>query len=404
MAVLELHSLRALPPSLLNRDDQGLPKEADFGGFQRARFSSQTIKHAMRLYFGASGLVPEENLSDRTRTLYTLLTERLVALGRDQQDAETLAVNVIWGMGLLGTDPKNAVKRYTNVLLFISSQEIQGIALAIDDEADALLAEALPPAQIWPELDADPDAEPVKAASKKERKAACPKGIQAFAKPLLTRLDSNHAVDIALFGRFLAEEPGARVDGAACVAHGLGVTELNVTLDYYTSVDDLLKESGFLATTHLVAPTIYQYGAVDLRQLNQSLDGDEKLVELALRAFTTAFIEAMPTGKRTSTAPFTKPDLVVAVLRADQPLSLVNSFRKPIAPRTGTDLMDSAVSALTKHWKNIGESYGHEGVIGAWHLHTGDPGDLADPLPGDKVTAAELATRSAGRAVLHLAG
>lgn len=403
-AVLEIHSLRTLPPSLLNRDDQGLPKTAVFGGVTRARHSSQALKRAMRRHFREYGLVPDENLSDRTRTLTGLLTDALIARGHAQDDAATLSANVAWGMGLLNTKPENAQRRLTNVLLFISAQEVAAIADAVHANAAELRKDALPAADIWPDLDPDADAGPsAEAASKAKRKAACPKTIQTFAKPLLARLDCDHAVDIALFGRFLAEEPAAKVDGAASVAHAIGVTEGNMDLDYYTAVDDLAGESGFLSTTYLTAPTLYSYASVDLRQLRDSLDGDEKLAELALRAFTTAFLLASPTGKRTSTAPYTRPDLALATLRSGQPMSLANAYRKPVRASRDTDLLLLATDALTLHWENLERTYGHDDLIGAWNLYTGDYTDLARPLPGDPVNASQLAERAAARAVLHLA-
>jgi len=38
---IELHVLQNFAPSNLNRDDTGSPKDADFGGYRRARISSQ---------------------------------------------------------------------------------------------------------------------------------------------------------------------------------------------------------------------------------------------------------------------------------------------------------------------------------------------------------------------------
>ena len=45
---LQLHLLTAYPPSNLNRDDTGRPKSAMFGGVQRLRVISQSLKRAWR--------------------------------------------------------------------------------------------------------------------------------------------------------------------------------------------------------------------------------------------------------------------------------------------------------------------------------------------------------------------
>jgi len=421
MPTLELHALQGYPTSLLNRDDQNVPKDCFFGGVQRARVSSQALKRAQRVYFAEHKLIPAENLSYRTRTLARLLTDALAERGHAEPDADQLAINVIWGMGILGMDPKKAALRLTNVLLFISAREISAIADAVHDHADELAAHCLPASQIWPEPEpeAEPEAEPAasddgqpvtktakaakaaKGASKAERKAACPKPLQDFGRPLLARLDATHAADIALFGRFLAEEPDAQVLGSLCASHAMGVDEMRTTLDYYTAVDDRLLQSGHLDTGYLTAPTLYRSAHIDLRQLQESLDGDTDLIETTLKAYATAFIEAIPTGKKTSTAPFTRPDLVLAVLRGGQPLSLANAFTRPVAYSQGSDLMTNAAAALTAHWHTLGEAYGHDDVLAAWHVST-LTGEPPHPLPGDRANAADLAARAAARAVLHL--
>ena len=46
MRFLDVHLLQSFPPSNLNRDDTGSPKDAVFGGVRRARVSSQCFKRA----------------------------------------------------------------------------------------------------------------------------------------------------------------------------------------------------------------------------------------------------------------------------------------------------------------------------------------------------------------------
>ena len=45
---IELHILQSFGPSNLNRDEDGNPKDCEFGGVRRARISSQCLKHAIR--------------------------------------------------------------------------------------------------------------------------------------------------------------------------------------------------------------------------------------------------------------------------------------------------------------------------------------------------------------------
>src|ERR1700730_9745862 len=46
---IEFHLIQNFAPSNLNRDDTGAPKDALFGGYRRARVSSQCFKRAIRL-------------------------------------------------------------------------------------------------------------------------------------------------------------------------------------------------------------------------------------------------------------------------------------------------------------------------------------------------------------------
>lgn len=45
---IQLHILTAYPPANLNRDDQGRPKTARMGGYERLRVSSQCLKRTWR--------------------------------------------------------------------------------------------------------------------------------------------------------------------------------------------------------------------------------------------------------------------------------------------------------------------------------------------------------------------
>ena len=67
MSLLELHVLQNFSPSNLNRDDTGSPKDCEFGGYRRARISSQCQKRAVRRYFGGSELLTADELAVRTK-------------------------------------------------------------------------------------------------------------------------------------------------------------------------------------------------------------------------------------------------------------------------------------------------------------------------------------------------
>ena len=77
----EFHLIQNFAPSNLNRDDTGAPKDAMFGGYRRARVSSQCFKRAVRTWLHQSGLIDAELLGTRTRKLHRTLDTELHRLG-----------------------------------------------------------------------------------------------------------------------------------------------------------------------------------------------------------------------------------------------------------------------------------------------------------------------------------
>src|SRR5215210_175374 len=99
--LVEIHILQNFAPSNLNRDDTGSPKDAFFGGYRRARISSQCLKRSARQYVRdhPDGL-PADALAVRTRLVVGELVKALAARGRDAGEAEQKVVAAFGGVGL----------------------------------------------------------------------------------------------------------------------------------------------------------------------------------------------------------------------------------------------------------------------------------------------------------------
>jgi CRISPR system Cascade subunit CasC len=398
MTVIDLHILQAYPPSLLNRDDLGQPKTTVFGGVTRTRVSSQALKRAQRLYTASHGLVPDANLATRTRHLPRLLAERLEeAHGVGRDESLMLALNTVWGMGLLNTAGD---ARMTTVLLFLGAGEIEYIASVVASRRVELLGWSIPPERIGARSGAESD----KPRGTRERKADCPPVFRELGKHLLGSTDSTKTVDVALYGRFLAEDARVDVDGASSTAHAFSIGEHHLDLDYYAAVDDVDgRGAGFLDTGALTAPVLYRYSNLDTTTLTANLGGSDGLARLATASWLTAAIHSLPRGKATSTAPATRPVMVLAVVRRDQALSMANAFLRPVRPTRESDLGHAGVAALSRHWAHLGESYGHDDVSAAFLVHVGDPEDLPAGMPGDVVSAADLVTKTTDGALARAA-
>lgn len=338
---VEYHLIQNFAPSNLNRDDTGAPKDAVFGGYRRARVSSQCFKRAVRLLSAEQNLLPATARGVRTKKLLTLLLEH--PLLKDRAEPRPRIEIALAAAGLQLDD-----KGQTQYLLFLGQGEIDSLA--------ALIAEH------WDELAPPPPAKDGKKKSKKEAKAAAPDEVVKKAKRLL---DGGKAVDVALFGRMLADMPAANQDAACQVAHALSTHRVEREFDYFTAVDDQggpdETGAGMIGQIEFTSATFYRYAALDARKLLANLQGDQELALAGLGAFTTAFARAIPSGKQNTFAAHNPPSFIGVVLRHASPLNLANAFERPVVPRHDQPLTAQSVAALARHEQQLGAVYGSAG-------------------------------------------
>ncbi|MCY4089569.1 MAG: type I-E CRISPR-associated protein Cas7/Cse4/CasC [Caldilineaceae bacterium] len=350
---VEIHILQNFAPSNLNRDDTGMPKDCEFGGYRRARISSQCFKRAMRNEFDARGLIEKDSLARRTKRLVAELADRFKGGGRDVEEATSVIKLVLSGAKLeVGSDDK------TQYLLFLGNREIDKLADVCAKHWDELAA--IEPANAAPTQD---DSTP------KRRKSA---GREAIPKEVrdatLQILDGGKAADLALFGRMLADLPDKNIDAASQVAHAISTNRISMELDYYTAVDDLKPDdtagADMIGTVGFNSACFYRYANVDMGQLKSNLQGDEELAQRTLEAFIRASVNAVPTGKQNSMAAHNPPSFVLAVVRRSSLWNLANAFLKPVAPYGGEDLALRSIKALDSYWGKLTRVYGDNTIVG----------------------------------------
>jgi CRISPR system Cascade subunit CasC len=326
--IVELHMLQNFAPSCLNRDDTGSPKECEFGGHRRARISSQCIKRAMREHFRESRMLTSESLAKRTKLVADELTRRLVSQGKDAEQTQSAVSKALNGLKL------SLVKeRKTEYLVFIGETELANLANVI--------------LNYWTELQA-------KELSKD------------LEKRLLGVLDGGKAVDLALFGRMLADLPEKNIDAACQVAHAFSTHKVGVEFDFYTAIDDLQPKeeagAGMMGTIEFNSACYYRYANIDTGQLKGNLGGDEVLARKAVEAFIRAAVTAVPTGKQASMASPNPPSFVFAVVRDSGTWSLANAFVKPIYPDKDSDLVRLSTAVMVDYWNKLTKVYGNASI------------------------------------------
>lgn len=366
---VELHILQNFAPSNLNRDDTGSPKDCEFGGFRRARISSQCLKRAVRVAFRDGDLVDADARAWRTKRLLDETIRRLAGRGRPEDAARGVVEAALSGVGFSVRDEGK-----TEYLLFLGEREIEALAEACHTSWDELSAK-LP--------DNSPDA-PARA-----RKRAGREAVSANVKQALERaLDGGKAADVALFGRMLADRADLNIDAAAQVAHAISTHRVSMEFDYYTAVDDLNPSdtagAGMIGAVEFNSACYYRYANVDVSQLSDNLQGDRELTLKTVEAFVRASIGAVPSGKQHSTAAQNPPSVVMAVVRHHGLWSLANAFIQPAAPGEGASVVDRSAEAMDTYWQRLTDMYGREGVRRVL-LATYLPGELMPNLVAHRV-------------------
>ncbi len=347
--LLEIHILQNFAPSNLNRDDTGSPKDAYFGGYRRGRISSQCLKRAAREYIRENNLISVDNMALRTKRISSELVKLLVVKGREEQESLQKAIAALGGVGLKVKDIEEGKIEY---LVFLGQDEISRIAELINQHWDEL---AVP---------AKEEGEKKKGkAAKKEAKAAIPNDLK---KALAKVLDGGKAVDVALFGRMLADLPQANQEAACQVAHAISTSVLEREFDFYTAVDDLKPDDNsgadMLGTIEFGSSCFYRYIALDIEKLLNNLQNDTELMEASLKEFIKAIIKAKPSGKQNSFAAHNDPEYVVITARKDaDPRNLANAFEKPVRTKRDQSLTGASAVRLEQKWRWLNDVYGQTG-------------------------------------------
>jgi len=341
---IEFHLIQNFAPSNLNRDDTGAPKDAIFGGFRRARVSSQCLKRAIRLEASGKELMPKENRSIRTKKLQEILLDRLPESKRAFEDALSRIEVALSAAGLKLKDEGK-----TEYLLFLGEREIEGFVQLIEDKWDSL---DITPLKVGEGAD---------KKGKKNVKSILDSDLVRAAKQLL---NGGKAVDIALFGRMLADLPEVNRDASCQVAHAISTHRVDREFDYYTAVDDYSGPAetgaGMIGQIEFNAPTFYRYAVLDVQKLYQNLQQDRDLTLAAVEAFTEAIARAVPTGKQNSFAAHNPPEFIGVSVRHASPLNLANAFEKPVTACHDQSLTECSVKRLHEYEKKLAAAYGAE--------------------------------------------
>ncbi len=321
---IQFHLLTAYAPSNPNRDDTGRPKQALVGDAPRLRLSSQSLKRAFResAYF-------MQNLAGhcgtRSKRLGVALEHRLLDKGVDASVARDTANAVAVIFSKLEAPKKGTDQQpITTTMAFVSPDEWK-LAEALCDRM--LAGEKLPTGK--------------------------------DLKKLVLR-HADGAVDIAMFGRMLADDPEFNRDAAVQIAHAFTTHRALAEDDWFSAVDDLKTRdedagAGHIGEAGFGSGIYYLYACVNANLLVENLAGDRELAAKGIVALTRALALATPKGKQNSHAHHPRATYVRVECGQTQPRDLSGAFFFPVA---GVDLRAASVKRLEETVEQIDHAYG----------------------------------------------
>lgn len=337
--LIEVHMLQNHAPSNLNRDDTGSPKEAVFGGYKRARISSQCLKRSIRrsTIFGEQ---LEGFLATRTRSLPELVRDHLIKAGINKDMAEIGARKASGFGNVEGKEQKANESGYyrTAQTMFLTDSDVKVIGDVIEAAAR--------------------ESKDVKSFEKIAAKDLQKRAEDTGARPM--------SVDIALFGRMVTSEAFLDIEASSQFAHAISTHKIDHEFDYFTAVDDLERaaddEAGggadMIGDIEFNSGCYYKYFNIHVEGLVDNLTGkafkksvtaeDERnareTAAKAVRALIEAACRVTPSGKQNSFAAHQLPSLVWVEIRdKNLPVSYTNAFCIPVNPKAQGGLeMESA--------------------------------------------------------------
>ncbi|MGW5341955.1 type I-E CRISPR-associated protein Cas7/Cse4/CasC [Streptomyces sp. NPDC004050] len=386
---LSLHLLETVAAVLPVRDENGAPKAIVYGGVERHMITSQARRRAERVHArnranSGIGALKGHTMGIRTRE-WALITARSLENDHkwESETAVSTARAVLEALNLKFGDPaKKTVANLTKVLVFAPADAGTRIAEHLAAQAEPvtswaqqyLAAQAEAAKQKKRKKPADEEQESEATENAAATKVPLPKDIR---DAVLTALAPRDAIDIALYGRFLAEiADSPNVDGAVQSSHAFTVHEAEQVDDFFAAADDAKLDrkanaldfldaaddagAGMTGYQSLISGTFYRHAVLDRFRLRRNLEAAgmtrEKAEEAAVAAeaeFVNSFVDAFPEAKRNSTASTgTLPALVLA-FDGDRPFNYAGAFQQPIDELTDGPAGAAAVRRLLRHHRFV---------------------------------------------------
>jgi CRISPR system Cascade subunit CasC len=327
---IEFHILQSFPVTCLNRDDVGAPKTAMVGGVQRARVSSQAWKRPIRMAMHEFGA----KLGMRTKHVARVVAEACAELGANEEQADSCAESIASWLS-------------KDTLMFFTHTEARAFAEYAREQAF--------------------DAKKLKD-----------KDVHKIARKVLN--PAVDGVDIALFGRMVAQAADLNVEAAASFSHAISTHKVSNEVEFFTALDDLATEPGsaHMGSLEFNSATYYRYVCVDLGQLWETLAG-QNLPE-AIENFTKALFIAVPSARQATQSGASPWEFAKVLVRKGQRLQVPFETAVKVKDKDSGGFLQPSIEAmssyLTRQEKLHGSLFGKQ----AEYTYGQDDGFTIDDL------------------------
>ena len=385
--IVELHIIQNFAPSNLNRDDSNTPKDCEFGGYRRARISSQCIKRSVRNHSAFKSKIKTAggDIAVRTKRVIGKIADILSEQhNKTPEEAQKAAEQAIALFGVK-RDDKHIAK--TKIILYLGENELQEIA-----DISIKHWEIFSNSGLTVKHDSADEESEDKKKKKKPELTPEQKTIQKELQLIVSaeRLKKgSYAADIALFGRMVADKnvKNMNVDASCQVAHAISTHKVEMEMDYFTAVDDLLPDddagSDMIGIVEFNSSCFYRYSLIDVNKLRGNLGFNNDLLMGTILGYLEASIKAIPTGKQNSMAAQNPAGYARIIVRKDGfPWSLTNAFQKPVYSTRDESVEERSISALNGYFERLAKVYGKDSIISdsCINLHDTESQSLKDML------------------------
>jgi CRISPR system Cascade subunit CasC len=352
---IELHYVVSHSASRLNRDGADRPKTLEFGGTRRLRQSSQNKKFTLRYSDDIRQFLDESNKTYgtteavQTRQAATMIKKhihkKIEKLGfKPEAYNERIKKGISSLPTIFVSDKKTSASNEIKMpLVSFSKSEIEHIAeimVSIDSENRIEIRDC---ASTLKELN-------------KERNSA-----------------GGLSPEIQLFGRFTTACVYLKnIDCPLQVSHGFTVHKTKIEHDYWTAVDDLVKENGQRESGHINlrafgAGAFYHYHCLDVPLLSRNISNAHPVLERTERITLTqdliaAFLYAALTRNSTSGqsghANHSLPSFSYITYGSAFPYDASSAFERPVQPDINGGYLVNAKKRFQDWMKERKKRYG----------------------------------------------